>query len=257
MKSKFLIALTAFFLTSTLLSQTNLNDYKYVILPRKYDFLKEVDKYQLNSLTKFLFEKENFNVFYDDESFPEDFSKDRCLALFANVLDDSKMFKTKLSVQLRDCNNNIVFTSVEGSSKEKNYKNAYHEALRTAFTSLQEVNYKYQPKGQPEIIEVKPPTTPKPEKPVVKEAPKNVIQQESKEPAVTKKDISDNTLYAQQIEKGFQLVDSTPKIVMKLVNTPKQDVYIVKGQDAIVYKEDGFWYIASDNKSVKSLNIKF
>ncbi len=40
----FIIALTCF--------TTNLNNYKYVLVPKKFDFLKEADQYQLNSLTK-------------------------------------------------------------------------------------------------------------------------------------------------------------------------------------------------------------
>ena len=39
-------------------SQSELNSYKYVIVPDSYGFLKGVeDKYQLNALTQFLFEK--------------------------------------------------------------------------------------------------------------------------------------------------------------------------------------------------------
>ena len=46
-------------------SQTNLNNYKYVIVPKKYDFLKEEDQFRLNGLTKFLFEKygENYKSY--------------------------------------------------------------------------------------------------------------------------------------------------------------------------------------------------
>ena len=43
----------------------SLNDYKYVIVPGKFDFLKESDKYQLNSLTKFLFEKYGFEAYLE------------------------------------------------------------------------------------------------------------------------------------------------------------------------------------------------
>ena len=62
------------------------------------------------------------------------------------------------------------------------------------------------------------------------------------------------------IENGFQLVDSTPKVVMILLTTPKQDTFIVKGKDAIVYKKDSFWYISQNdgkNYNTKLLNIKF
>ena len=50
-----------------------LNDYKYVIIPEKFDFVNESDKYQTSSLTKFLLKRgikvykkknKNFKNFY-------------------------------------------------------------------------------------------------------------------------------------------------------------------------------------------------
>jgi len=47
-------------------------------------------------------------------------------------------------VVLKDCKNNQLFISEEGSSREKEYKIAYHEALRNAFESIAALNYKYE-----------------------------------------------------------------------------------------------------------------
>ena len=122
----------------------SLNDYKYVIVPEKFDFLKESDKYQLNSLTKFLFEKYGFEAYLErSKGIPLDYTRNSCNVLYAEVLDDSGMINTKLRVELLDCRNNIVFTTEEGISKAKDYKEAYHAALREAFISLKEVNYTY------------------------------------------------------------------------------------------------------------------
>ena len=38
-------------------SQKSLSDYSYVIVSEQFEFQQEKDKYQLNSLTKFLFNK--------------------------------------------------------------------------------------------------------------------------------------------------------------------------------------------------------
>jgi len=48
-------------------SQESLSDYSFVVVPEKYDFVSEADKYQLNSLTKFLFNKHGFNAYFDRE----------------------------------------------------------------------------------------------------------------------------------------------------------------------------------------------
>ena len=263
MKTKHIFTLITFLLITNIYAQSNLNDYKFVVVPKKYDFLKEADKYQLNSLTKFLLEKENFMVLFDDDLSTE-IANNRCLALYTNVLDESRMFKTSLIVQLLNCKNEIVFTSTEGLSREKEYKKAYHEALRNAFKSFKEVNYSYKPKQiTQEIVEVTPVKQTIVEKPIIKEIPKKeviVVKEESKpivKKPVVNKISSSNVLYAQTINNGYQVVDSTPKIVMVLLNTAKQDVFIVKGQDAIVYKENGFWYKSKNASSAEALNIKF
>lgn len=264
MKTKYLITIIACFVLFKVQSQSNLNQFKYVIVPKIFEFSKKTDQYQLNSLTKFLLEKENFQTFFNDESFPEDLSKDRCLALDANVINESGMLKTKLLVEFKDCKNNIVFTTIMGDSKEKEYKKAYHEALRDAFQSFKTINYNYKPKQiKQKIVDVEPVKELKVENPVIKEIPKEeeIVKQKVLEPVVEKPVIkqttSSNILYAQAKDFGFQVVDSTATVVMILLGTPKQDVFIVKGQDAIVYKEDGFWYISKNATSAETLNLKF
>ena len=122
---------------STLFAQKSINSYKYVLVPKQFEFQKSSDQYQLNSLTKFLFERAGFTVFFSDESFPADLANNRCLALTASVNNDSNFLNTKLRVDLLDCYNKVVFSSEEGKSKEKEYKAAYHEALRNAFMNIE------------------------------------------------------------------------------------------------------------------------
>ncbi len=263
MKTKYIFTLISLLLITNIFAQSNLNEYQFVVVPKKYDFLKENDKYQLNSLTKFLLEKENFMVFFDD-NLPGDIANKGCSGLSVNVLDNGNMLKTKLIVELKNCNNKIVFTSKEGVSKNKDYKKGYHEALRDAFQSLKAINYTYKPKlVEQEVVEVKPKVEPVVAIPVLKETPIGEVVSKPKElkpikeKPMMEQNAPSNILYAQAINNGFQVVDSTPKVVMILVSTPKQDVFIVKGEDAIVYKEDGFWYKSKNTASTETLNIKF
>lgn len=263
MKTKYILTLIAFILITNIFAQTSLNNYKYVIVPNKFDFFKEADKYQLNSLTKFLLEKENFTVFFDNSNLPEDLSKNRCLALFLDVLEDRGIFKTKLMLQLKNCKNEIVFITKNGSSKRKEYEKAYHEALRDAFQAFKVINYQYKPEQiELEVVKSKPIKELIAKKPIIKEASKEeVVKQKILKPVVEKLVInqttSSNILYAQVSDSGFQVVDSTPKVVMILLNTPKQDVYIVKGEDAIVFKENGKWFKSKNANSAETLNLKF
>ncbi len=129
----------------------NINEYKYIEVPEQYAFLNGPDEYQLNSLTKFLFNKYGFDAYLRNEKRPEDLKNQRCVALYADVLSESTFLRSKLTVILRDCDNNIIFRSEEGVSKAKEYKKSYHEALREAFISIEELNYRYDesPEAEP------------------------------------------------------------------------------------------------------------
>jgi hypothetical protein len=122
-----------------------LNEYKYVIVPEEFDFSKEENQYQLNALTKFLFEKFGFETLMRREVKPLDLQGKPCLGLTTSVKDNSGLFVTKLVVQLEDCSGNIVFQTKEGRSRLKDFKEAYHEALRNAFSDIQDLNYQYEP----------------------------------------------------------------------------------------------------------------
>ncbi|MFD1316774.1 hypothetical protein [Namhaeicola litoreus] len=126
-------------------AQSVLDAYEYIIVPRTFESLKEEDKYQVNSLAQFLFEKEGFKTLKEGEAFPGDLAQNPCSALHLSMLDDSNLFTTKVKLKLEDCQQQLVFESGEGKSKEKDYTKSYHEAFRNAFESVQELGYQYNP----------------------------------------------------------------------------------------------------------------
>ncbi|WP_339848234.1 hypothetical protein [uncultured Dokdonia sp.] len=165
------------FIGSSLISQS-VNDYKYVIVPEKFDFLKEKDQYQMNSLTTFLFNKYGFKAYVTkSDDLPLDYTRNGCNVLYADVTESSGMLRTKLQVKLLDCNDAVVFISEEGSSKLKEYKKSYHQALRRAFESIEELNYAYQ-ENNTVVVEEKPTITEKIEISTVDNTPKveNIVK---------------------------------------------------------------------------------
>ncbi len=124
-------------------AQKSVNDYKYIIVPKSFEFLAKEDAYQLNSLTKFLFNKNGFNAFIQGQEMPDDLKENICKGLLVNVKKNSSLFVSKLVIELSDCRANIIFSSSEGTSREKDFKKAYHEALRNAFKDVERLNYKY------------------------------------------------------------------------------------------------------------------
>ncbi|WP_372795505.1 hypothetical protein [Lutibacter sp.] len=143
MNKSFSISLVFILFCSILFAQNNINSYKYILVPKQFEFQNVEDQYQLNSLTNFLFNKAGYTVLYTDEQYPDDLANNSCLALKAKVNKNSSMFKTKMTIDLYDCKNKIIFSTKEGSSKEKVYKKAYQEAIRDAFVDLEELNYAY------------------------------------------------------------------------------------------------------------------
>jgi len=142
---KKLFVVFVFFYITTSFAQSQLDGYKYVIVPKKFEFLKENDKFELNSLTKFLFKKAGFETIIKGDDSPEELAKNPCLGVLVDLKDNSSMFTTKVTLDLTDCHNKIIYTSDQGSSKEKDYKKTYQQALRKAFASIEAMNYKFNP----------------------------------------------------------------------------------------------------------------
>lgn len=277
MTRRHILFLISFLLSITAFSQYNLNDYKYVILPRKYEFLKHPDQFQLNSLTKFLLEKEKFTVYFND-NLPAEIANNSCLALRGNVLDQSNFLSTKLIFVLKDCYNNEVFRTQEGHSKLKDYKQGYHQSLREAFKSFDAIDYKYQPKStEKSLVEIAPQAENKEKSAVkVQEAMDQSVDKMPKQPTKPKFQtvvergteksrlltdiLGKGVLTAKSFELGYKVVDADNNEVMILLMTAKDDVFLVKDKNALVSKKNNSW-IYSENDGVdflvKMINIKF
>ncbi|CAL2101956.1 conserved exported protein of unknown function [Tenacibaculum sp. 190130A14a] len=231
----------------TTFAQKTINNYKYVIIPNQFSFFKTIDKYETSSLTKFLFNKYGFKAFLSSERLPEDLEQNGCLALKANVKNNSGMFTTKNVIELKDCNGKVVFTSVEGRSRKKQYKDAYHEAIRNAFKSVQQLNYVYVPSINEEVNVEK-------DAPAMVQIPK-VIE---RKPIVLKK--TKNVLYAQAIKDGFQLVNTKPEIIFYVLKTNLKDVFVIKGKDGVLYKSGSHWvaeFYKNGTKKIETYEVKF
>ncbi|MBT8294505.1 MAG: hypothetical protein KJN70_14660, partial [Eudoraea sp.] len=124
--------------------QAQLNEYKYIIIPKNFKGFKDENQYKTSTLLKYLFTKKGFETYYEDD-LPSDLNTNRCLGLLAQLDHTTSMFVTKASIVLEDCNSNEVYKSLEGRSKEKDYTSSYKEAIEMAFKSISSLNYKYNP----------------------------------------------------------------------------------------------------------------
>lgn len=279
--------------------QENLNNYKYIIIPKKFENFKIPNQYQTSTLLKYAFTEKGFLAIYDDV-LPEDLFKNRCLGLIAQLRDESSLFGTKVSVGLKDCAGQEVFSSMESKNRIKSYNEAYKSAILASMTSFDDIDYSYTPviedsqpitvsfkndvktlKGditEPTEVPAIPIQTPEmqpknnsvgvtqtatetvqtyrdvsPVDSMVKKAPKEIPSSENKDADI---------LYAQPIANGYQLVDGTPKVVMKLMKSSTENVYIANGQgkSGMVFQSEDTWvfeYYLDDQLVRDELRIKF
>lgn len=136
-----------FLLISVVGFSQSVNDYAYVIVPEKYDFLKSADQHQLNSLTKFLFNKYGFEAYMEEDEKPFNVRERACDALYVDLEEESNFISTRLAILLEDCDGKVVYKAIQGKSKKKDFKQAYHEALRNAFVEIEQLNYTFQGKS--------------------------------------------------------------------------------------------------------------
>ena len=193
----------------------SINDYQYVIVPIKFDFLKENDKFRLNTLTKLLLQKYTFKSYLSTEEIPVEIENQRCNLLYASISEDNNFLLTKIKVVLKDCKDKVVYETEFGTSRSKEYATAYNEALRSAFKSFDKLNYKYNGKSDVQVEELKSTENTVP-----------IIQQNGIEIGESNL-ISSNALVAETIENGFLVIDSTTSIiVLKLFKTSNESIFI-------------------------------
>ncbi|HEX8574678.1 MAG TPA: hypothetical protein VF677_00130 [Flavobacterium sp.] len=244
---KYVILLFAFI---TFLSHgQSLNNFKYLIVPVQFDFQSQANLYRLNSNAKFNLTKYGFTTLFSNDTLPVDLAKDKCKAMYFDVVKTRGFLTTKLYVVIKDCQNKVLFKSPEGSSKEKVFEKAYNEALTEALASLRQLNYKYI-------------TSDANDKPV---AATEAVVPIQPIPVGSKSQISQSSeeiLFAQPIPNGFQLVNNEPKIILKIFKTSVQDIYLaIKGnlQGVVIKKGNGYFFESYQNNALISerIEVKF
>jgi hypothetical protein len=207
----------------------------------QYEFQKSEDSFQINSLTKFLFNRAGFTVLFTNESYPMDLASNGCLALKVIVKNNSSFLRTKMSFNLVDCHNNVIYVTQEGLSREKVYKKAYHEAIRGAFNELENINYVYrgvENENAPQVVNVVD------EKPVkLEKAVEKVVQKTEKVKEVEVKVAA--PLVEKKIKKVAQVKE---EIAMKTSAYSIEGNYTFDkwGACTISKKEDYFSVIGGD-----------
>lgn len=277
---KSVLSLCFFFLMNLSL-QAQLDSYKYIVVPKKFDGFKYENQFRTSTQIKFLFSQNGYKAIYEDQ-IPTDLAQDPCKAVRVLLIDDSSLLATKVRLGLQDCNGVVVYESEEGKSKSKEYEIAYREAINGAFHDLEELPYSYiPPEAVIKSLEAQKDVTPtQAESSDITDTKSSAAMEavssdaSAVNPAMKEAAISGTAVqietsageeiwYAQATDNGYQLVDSTPKIRMKLVKTAQKDTFIATVDDqamGMVYKKDGQWwheYFKDGKTEVRPLKLKF
>lgn len=257
----------------------SVNDYKAVIIPIKYDFLKTENQYRLQTITKMNLQKAGFQAFYITETIPVEIT-DRCSLLYVDVKKENGFLITKLLVIFRDCYGNEIYKSEIGKSREKEFEAAYTEALNNAFNNINRLKYAYNgnanfgPKAggtaqtlsvftTPTVDTKTPETT---SRVVIPQSPAEIVpiktaSTPNNEAQISQKN-STSLLYAQPTSYGYQLIDSEPKVVIKVYKISNPTSYIATKrtiQGVLVSKENQwfFEYYQNDKLISEKVEVKF
>lgn len=219
---------------------------QYIVVPQKLASFKHDNPYGLSDLMVNYFKSKGFEVVIEDSVLPDDLAKDKCKALYANLVENSGMFTTKLAVEIKNCKNEIVAISKEGTSREKDLRTSHNLAFRTAANTLEITKLKNVFSSNENASSNK-----------LSETPQEVL------PVTSAASSINVALFAQPIEGGFQLVDTTvPKNVMKIYQTSVVDYFIAQKDDksGVVFKRNNTWffeYLTNGKVVSESVQIRF
>jgi hypothetical protein len=213
-----------------------------IIIPEKFDFFKEANQYNLNYLLKAFFDKEGFVTIYDSE-LSEDSPIDSCAFVYPTLKHEKNFFITKILVEIKDCNGNVLLKSVEGTSRDKSYKKANNESLRIALNSLRgKLNFKAKPSSKAVVT---------------------VIAKKADEPQIIKNNENNLLLlYSIPTQTGYKLVDDVPNVIFELTKSSSPDIFMAKKgnlQGLLIKKENNWFFEYNDGNQLISekVEVKF
>jgi len=220
----------------------SINNYKYVIVPVKFEDFKE-NQYRLNTIAKMKLNELGFVAFYDSEIIPSNVNKDKCNFLYLNLENGKGLLSFKLFLTFKDCQNNLIFKSEAGNSKKKEYNQGFQEALQNAFRTM---DYQYEGTLQ----------TSQPNKIVSNTVEKQVVP----EPTILQ---PSGKLTAEATSSGFLLIDdASSKIVLRLIKTsdPKTFIASRQAQQGVLIQKESEWffeYYQNDKMVSEKIDVKF
>lgn len=214
----------------TTVNAQELDKYKYFNIPSTTTDFQE-NQYQLTSRLNYYLGKKNFIILSENKSeWPANVNANPCSVINVDLVKSKSLFKNKLEIQFKDCNNKIV-EAIEGSSNIKEYDKGFQDALQKALAKVAVHNYTGKENELPNIETVSKPIDRYEPHPVLKDEPTTSGVVNKKEPHPV---IKDEINYVTNLKKvdlkegGFLLMnESTMQTVAKFEPTLRPIIYRV------------------------------
>lgn len=213
--------------------------YKYAIVPVKFSFLKKENQHNLNTISKKMMESYGLETYFENQ-LPNNFNT--CEAILIDLEENNSMFATKLFIIFKDCKNQVIFKSDEGTSREKDFKTAYNEALRNASKSIEKFDFINKNNLKNSFVVVKEKLEPKSENtenvkfvPVKKTEIKVTDDYKTSTTNIigNKKSNSETkeTMKLQNTSNGYFLLNQNNENELQLFKTSNPSIFIAKSKD--------------------------
>lgn len=199
-----------FLFSALMMAQEN---YGVIVIPKKFDFQKSENQYNINTLCRLFFEKEGFKVINDEEMLEDDLYAKRCDFLYLNINDIGSIFTIKVNIDLKDCKKEVLLQSIDVKTKEKDYYKGYNEVVREALVSLRgKLAIPNKNSNKEEVVSNK------------VEEKTETIKSKTKE----EKQSTSEVLTAESTKNGYNLLDSNNKLIFELLKTSNPSIFNAK-----------------------------
>lgn len=118
-------------LVATVFYGQQVSDYQYIYVPETFSNVK-ANKYGLNELLTLKLKQKKFTIIRTSfENWPAEMVNNPCQVLTAELSDTSSMFKNKVNIDFKDCENKSILV-LEGKSVIKEFEPGMRDALEDA-----------------------------------------------------------------------------------------------------------------------------
>ena len=111
-----------------------ISDYQYIRVPEKFGDA-EVNKSGLNELLQIKLKQKKFTVLTTKDKWPADAMQNPCHIMTAELLNNSNMFKNRLKIEFKDCENKTI-SVLDGKSSIKEFEPGMRDALEDAVKQI-------------------------------------------------------------------------------------------------------------------------